>query len=491
MAKKGVRAGNSVRTMILRALLPAAAAAVLIAAPAQAAPVSVTYTAVGESVFTVPDGVHAVDVSLTGARGGSFDVIHFVRGGRGATVSGRLAVTPGQKLYAEVGGPGENFTSGSSTHALPGGANGGGAGHSSGGGASDLRTLPAGASGSLATRVAVAGGGGGAGWGLGVQPVGGDAGVRGTDPSGGQAGGHPGTLTAGGVGGKAPAGSADGTNGTLGQGGEAVLNNYRGGGGGGGLYGGGGGAGHNSGTLIGGGGGGSSLVPTAGTSGLAGGADPAQVTISYEGPTAAVSATRIDFAVTQPGAVSPSHTLEVTNTASSTDLNVSPTALATDDFVLGASTCDGWIAPGQKCRIAVRYAPSAHGHHATKLRINTSAGPLTVDLAGESVAPEPTTTAPAPVQPATTQAAPVVSTRLHCTAKRCTVAFANAPRIAKNGTRVRATLTQGGRVYATADVKARRGTLRLVLKNRRAVKSGTYTLKLQIGAKRTTQTAIA
>ena len=57
---------------------------------------------------------------------------------------------------------------------------------------------------------------------------------------------------------------------------------------------------------------------------------------------------------------------------------------------------------------------------------------------------------------------------------------------------MRATLTRGGRVYATRR-HARRAAapLRLTLKTRRTVKPGTYTLKLQIGAKRTTRTAIA
>jgi hypothetical protein len=43
-----------------------------VAAPADAAQVSTTYSAVGESTFTVPDGVHAVDVALTSAHGGSY-----------------------------------------------------------------------------------------------------------------------------------------------------------------------------------------------------------------------------------------------------------------------------------------------------------------------------------------------------------------------------------------------------------------------------------
>ena len=90
--------------MLLRTLIPAAAAAVLVAAPAHAAQVSTTYTTVGESAFTVPAGVHAIDVSLTGARGGTRS--GWALGGRGAAVNGTLAVTPGQVLYAQVGGHG-------------------------------------------------------------------------------------------------------------------------------------------------------------------------------------------------------------------------------------------------------------------------------------------------------------------------------------------------------------------------------------------------
>jgi hypothetical protein len=124
---------------MLKALLPTAAlAAIAIAAPAQAAgtSVSTTYTTVGESTFVVPPGVHRVDVSLTGARGGnswrSVDAV----GGRGATVTGSLAVTPGSTLYAEVGGAGTERGA-SSGFVQAGGANGGGDG------AADIRTEPA------------------------------------------------------------------------------------------------------------------------------------------------------------------------------------------------------------------------------------------------------------------------------------------------------------------------------------------------------------
>ena len=170
-------------------------------------------------------------------------------------------------------------------------------------------------------------------------------------------------------------------------------------------------------------------------------------------------------------------------------MTFSALSLESDDFLVGTSSCDT-VAPGAKCRVSVRYAPSAHGRHDATLRIKSNAGQLVVDLSGESVTPAqpaaPVTTAPAP------RVAAVASDRLRCNAKRCGLTFAaNAPKVAANGTRVRASLTRGGRVYASVDTKARRGTLRLVLKTTRAVKPGTYTLKLQIGAKRTTRTAIA
>src|ERR1700742_3576340 len=88
--------------MLLRTLVPAATATVLLAASAQAAPVTTTYTDVGASVFVVPPGVHSVDVALTGAGGGTGGA----PGALGATVSGTLGVFSGMRLYANVGGAG-------------------------------------------------------------------------------------------------------------------------------------------------------------------------------------------------------------------------------------------------------------------------------------------------------------------------------------------------------------------------------------------------
>jgi hypothetical protein len=458
--------------MLTRAFIPAAAAAVLVAAPAHAAPVSTAFTTVGASVFTVPAGVHAVDVSLTGARGGH---TYIDSGGRGALVRSTLPVTPGTRLYAVVGGAGTDFRGGNGSTFNSGGANGGGYGFAGGGGASDIRTEPPASPTTLASRIVVAAGGGGAG----EYSSGGDAGAPGGSVRGVAYGGKPGTQSAGGAGGTAGPGGENGTAGSLGLGGNGMAPNFRGGGGGGGLYGGGGGAGEgpcSSCGFQGGGGGGSSLVPVRGTFGLAALTEAAQVTIAYDAPAASLDTTRLEFPATQPGAVSPGRTIELANSTRATDLTVASLSLASDDFLVGATTCDT-VAAGEKCRVSVRYAPSAHGRHDAKLRISSNAGTFEVDLTGESVAPAPVVATPA---------APVATTRLKCSAKRCAVVFAAAPAITKNGTRVRATLAQGGRVFASADFKARRGSLKLVLKNRRAVKPGTYTLTLQIGAKKTT-----
>jgi hypothetical protein len=491
--------------MLARALVPAAVLTALVAAPAQAAQVSSTFTTVGESEFVVPTGVHRLDVTLTGARGGTH--ADWAPGGRGALVAGSLPVVPGARLYAVVGAAGTDSVTRYTNTVLPGGFNGGGPGITGGGGASDIRMLPVREPGSLWTRVAVAGGGGGAAWdGLNRGGGGGgDAGAAGVDASGGHAGGRPGTLTAGGLGGVARDFRAtDGTPGALGQGG-AGGGPIGAGGGGGGLYGGGGGAGMAFCTRCdenGGGGGGSSLVPAGGTVGLAAAGAAPQVTISYERAEAGLNATRLEFPSTQPGAISPSRRLELRNTATSTDLIVSGLSLGSGDFVLGASTCFGALAPGAACSIDVRFAPTAAGPRRSALRIESNADPLTVALSGDGAAAPPTVApggdgagappAAAPAPAVATVPPRAATGRVTCVSERCRVTFAGtAPKLTAR-TRVRATLTRSGRVYATADRVARRGMLRLVLRARRAVKPGAaYTLTLWIGRTRTTQAVVA
>ncbi len=250
----------------------AAALATLLACAAPAAADTATFNFTGaEQSFTVPAGVSSVDVIAIGGHGA--DRLG-VSGGRGASVSGTVAVLPGQVLFVEVGGSGADATPNGvgGFNGGVGGFNGGGAGGSlangggGGGGASDVRTVPMGAGAtSLNSRAIVAGAGGGAG-----QQAGGDAG---SDGDSGLDGGKAGTQTAGGAAGGA---GNPGTAGTLGAGGTGGRS---GGGGGGGLFGGGGGGA--AGGFDGGGGGGSSLVPGGGTSSLAAITTAPQVQITF------------------------------------------------------------------------------------------------------------------------------------------------------------------------------------------------------------------
>jgi hypothetical protein len=153
----------------------AAAAGCLIGQQAQ----TFSYTG-SEQCYAVPAGVMEVSVVAVGAPGGNGGTWHGGRGlvpgagvgADGAQLSGDLAVTPGEVLYVEVGGTGEQRSSGSSFNygssafngGGPGGfdtAMGGGDSGGGGGGASDVRTVScaAGCPGdpaSLASRLLVA-----------------------------------------------------------------------------------------------------------------------------------------------------------------------------------------------------------------------------------------------------------------------------------------------------------------------------------------------
>jgi hypothetical protein len=292
--------GHQHRNTIFRPLIQTAVASGLLffaglasAGPALAAsPVTVTFTSAGEHPFTVPAGVTSIHVVAIGGQGG----YGYVAGGLGARAESDLTVTPGQTLYAEVGGTGSSATQSGAVQA--GGLGGGGTGgsfldHSSsaalsgagGGGASDVRTCAVGpftCPGS--SRLLVAAGGGGAGdqsaGGAGGTPNGARALV--SDYGTGTGGGA--TTSAGGTAGYDPTGGPhDGSVGGFGWGGGGGHGvSFGGGGGGGGWYGGGGGAGGTGDpafALSGGGGGGSSYGPTGTT--YANVIDRALVTISY------------------------------------------------------------------------------------------------------------------------------------------------------------------------------------------------------------------
>jgi hypothetical protein len=474
----------------------AAVAAAFVAAPAQAAPPSsVTFTTAGEHAFVVPPAVERITVTLTGGRGGgSFGA----PGGAGAVVTGALDVTPGTRLYAEVGGPGVAWqVNQGSSSTNPGGANGGGSGIDGGGGATDVRTLTAAVSGSLATRLAVAGGGGGGG--VFGNARGGDAGLAGSPDI---YGGGAGTNTAGGAAGAAgESGGQAGTAGALGSGGNGGAPNFRGGGGGGGLFGGGGGGGMgvcNPCTTNGGGGGGSSLVPPGGTVAVADVAAAPRAVISWDPAQVTASATSLSFDATPLGGLSASRTLTLTNPAGGTQLIVSGVSFESDEFLVGASTCQAPVEPGASCTIAVRFAPAASGARTGMLHLLSNAAPLDVALSGEAPAavlpspPKDGATGPAgPAGPAGKVALVTCRAVKHTRRQRCTVRFVGSvPRVSAKRARVTARLTRSGRTYATAHGVAHRGPLRLALTARRALKPGTYTLSLRAGERRDRRTVV-
>jgi hypothetical protein len=278
------RYGRRARRTASLALLCAIGSILVVAvSPAQAATATFGYSG-GEQSFVVPSGNSTVKVLVVGGSGGESSV----PGGAAAEVGADLNVTPGQVLYVEVGGIGEDSGDGGE-----GGFNGGAAGGSAsggGGGASDIRLLPL-SSGLISdTRLIVAGGaGGGGGEGLDGGGGGGDAGSAGGISGGGWAGGGAGTESAGGAGGEGCI--QFGENGQLGLGGDGGFGesgNNGGGGGGGGYYGGGGGGpGCSSGG--GGGGGGSSLVPAGGKLETALASAAPLIQISYTLPTPPVT----------------------------------------------------------------------------------------------------------------------------------------------------------------------------------------------------------
>ena len=396
------------------ALCAALSVAAVAAGPAIAAPPKASATFNGndeEQTFIVPAGVTSVHVSAIGEggkRGFGFPVRPEL-GGEGASVSAQLAVTPGEVLYVEVATPGFN------------GDGSGSFGGGEGGSASDVRTAPLNAEGSLESRLLVAAGGGGAGgsW-FGAQGGnGGDAG--GADPAtAGGFGVDEGTHVLTAVGGTAAtshkAGAAAracgqaiewGGDGSLGQGGAGGgagwLPESGGGGGGGGYYGGGGGeaacnTGGASSGAGGGGGGGSSYASEDvehASFALTERESAPSVTFTYLTPaTATPSTSEITFPTTQPqSTLSPPQTVTLSNEGgnplmiSGETFGASEPALSTDhpeDFLIGSSTCFGAVAFEATCQLQVRFAPQGSGERTATLRIggNIGEGTRVITLSG-------------------------------------------------------------------------------------------------------------
>ena len=377
----------------ISALAVTAATVVPLAASgaAQADAPSQTFGSTGaEQTYTVPAGVDSVTASLTGGTGGS-GCASGGSAGAGATLTATTPVTPGQKLYLNVGENGElngpaTFGGGGSSNAGWASAEG-----ASGGGASDIRT----ASGDLSTRLLVAAGGGGCGAAWGTAGIAGAGGLpvgNGQDGTGYLAGASGGgaTQSAGGTGGVVdgdPAGY-DGNDGNLGQGGDGGSP-LGAGGGGGGYFGGGGG----SATFA--GGGGSSYAELTATQ-VSGGVDSTatpQITITPGPILIFASASHLTFPDTPNQGVSASQAITITNnstgseTITGVDFDYS-NGQNGDDYLVSGNTCGGQLAAGMSCTVRVRFIPQQTGASQSALLINAldssdnSLGTTTVALSG-------------------------------------------------------------------------------------------------------------
>src|SRR5581483_6444509 len=87
-----------------------------------------SFATLGDHPYTVPAGVTSITVKAVGAAGGNCDPAH---GGRGASITATVPVTPGEALVVAVGGPGGPCNSSTHPGLIGGGA--GGAGTHNGG----------------------------------------------------------------------------------------------------------------------------------------------------------------------------------------------------------------------------------------------------------------------------------------------------------------------------------------------------------------------
>ena len=264
---------------------------------ASAVPASFIFTG-GLQSAVVPAGVHSVRLTAFGAQGGTY--FENLVGGRGASVQGRFAVTPGETLTILVGGVGATITSGF--------------GSGGGGGSFVWRGAGFGAL-STTTLLVAAGGGGGAAQSGGAKD-GGDAtvgpsgaagipgGAGGVDGSGGEAGAadpSAGTFGSGGGGGGGLL--TNGGSSTIAQGGQAIVGGAAGGsgghGGGAGGFGGGGGAevGGGGGGGYSGGGGGQGIASASGAGGGGGSFNAGTDQVNVAGVRLGSGEVTVDFLV--------------------------------------------------------------------------------------------------------------------------------------------------------------------------------------------------
>jgi hypothetical protein len=220
----------------------------------------------------------------------------------------------------------------------------------------------------------------------------------------------------------------------------------------------------------------------------------------YNGPAS------LDFGSVANGTSSGSQTATATSygvpdASGVSDLVVSGASVAgpaASDFTIVGNTCGAVMPSGSACSVSVQFTPTAAGPRTATLGLATNAGPKTIALSGNGVAP------PAPVAPAATAVAGASASsrlairKLHLSHKM------RRSRVLRNGLRLSMVLPDGTQIIKVAVFRyrghkllrapvwvgfrvapSRLGLYRLTLDSRslrRRLKVGRYQLRITPGA---------
>lgn len=212
------------------------------------------------------------------------------------------------------------------------------------------------------------------------------------------------------------------------------------------------------------------------------------------------------FTFTQPvGTIGRSTAITVRNSGYG-ELEIDSVRLQGDEFLLAGDDCSrASLKHDESCEVKVRFAPTETGFRFSTLEIrsNNPVSPWHVSLGGEGIAQWGDTAVSAPDHRPTFSAAAAERTAATTTtaaskpatfrlitckpsARRCTQRVMTADTTFATTGKARASLKRRGAVYATGTATAKR----LVLRARRAVQAGRYTLVLRHGKRVTARTPI-
>jgi uncharacterized protein DUF1573 len=225
----------------------------------------------------------------------------------------------------------------------------------------------------------------------------------------------------------------------------------------------------------------------------------AEVTITYDAPTADQSTHTISFGTQPQGTASAARILTLTNNGSA-PLVVSGVRLAganADDYFVGDG-CQEQVAVGSSCQIGVRFDPQAPGASSATMSVLTNATTApAVSLSGTGGSlPQGPAGATGPAGPAGATGAPGPAGKVELImcktvvktvhghrhkAQKCTGRLVSGTvKFTTSGKLVHATLSRRGRVYALGEsVPAAGGDQLLVLNDIRRPGRGSHTLALR------------